>query len=89
MFEHGKYEVKNSKQKKELEIPNSDAHINSTEPARSSKEKIVDYIFDMFAMPDQIELSKVNNGNDGFRQDAENIRGYFLKALHKLPLKDG
>ncbi|MCY4099589.1 MAG: hypothetical protein OXF46_01575 [Rhodobacteraceae bacterium] len=73
-------------EKKELDIPNSDAHINSTEPARSSKGKIVDYIFDMFVMPDQIELSKVNNGNDGFRQDAENIRGYFSKAVHKLPL---
>ena len=58
------------------------------EPVRPCKGRIIDYIIDMYEMPDQVELRRVYSGALGARQDALNMRSYFNAARGKI-MSDG
>ena len=54
-----------------------------SEPMRPCKGRFIDYIIDMYEMPDQLELRRVYSGPSGARQDSMNIRSYFNIARSK------
>jgi len=40
-----------------------------------------DYMLDMYAPPDQVQLRTTDSGWRGRERDAQNIRGYFQRAI--------
>lgn len=58
--------------------------MKAPEPIRPCKGRFIDYIIDMYEVPDQIQLRTVYSGEAGGRQDAINMRSYFNSARSKL-----
>lgn len=58
--------------------------MSAPEPMKPRKGRFIDYVFDMYELPDQVELRHVNNGPAGVRQDAVNLRSYFNTARSKF-----
>jgi hypothetical protein len=50
------------------------------EPVSPARGTFLDYVIDMYELPDQIELRQVYNGKRGFQRDMSNIRSYFKRA---------
>ena len=53
--------------------------IDGTEPLSFGECMI-----DMFAFPNTIETREVNTGEDGFREDARNIKSYFERSIDQF-----
>ena len=52
-----------------------------TIPKDLAERTFLDALADVFTAPEDLQLRRPVNGNEGFIQDAERIRGYFDKAM--------